>query len=345
MKLSYSLILAAASCGLAFGAATAYTTPVGYETLTLTSGINYAGLRLQEAVVVSGLLSNVTSTTVSDSANTFALTTGKKYILEINNSGYIQLIDGSAASGHNITTPDNLLAVGVAAGNSYTIRPAATVVSVFGAVPANLAQGSGGPGGADQLYIPDATGDLKVYYYDNYGTFDVVNPGPGWYRVNPDQTVTLIANPSSITMPYDEGFIFSAAANTSLTVTGTVKTKATMLAVKSGINYVGSICPVGATLVTTFGAVPSGLAQGSGGPGGADQLYVANSAGVLKVYYYDNYGTFDVVNPGPGWYEVNADQTVTLINPSTITMSSGYVFSAAAAANVLANVPTAYSGL
>ena len=347
MKLSYSLILAAASCGMAFGATTAYTSPVGYETLTLKAGANYSGLRLQESAVNSGVLTGVTAApnTVSDTATTFALTTGTKYIVEFSPSGYIQLIDGAAAVGSTITTPDNLVG-SVAVGSSYTIRPAATVVSVFGNPPTTLAQGFAGPGGADQLYIPDAAGVLKVYYYDSYGTFDEVNPGPGYYEVHADQTVSLVANPASITMPYDEGFIFGAAADTSLTVTGTVKTKPTMLAVTAGANYMGSVCPVGATLVTTFGNPPTGLAQGFAGPGGADQLYIVNGAGVLKVYYYDSYGTFDEVNPGPGYYEVNADQTVTLIaDPSTITMSSGYIFGAAADANVLSDVPAAYPGL
>jgi hypothetical protein len=349
MKTTLYSLLAAAACGMAFGQ-TAYTTPVGYETLTLNAGVNYAGLRLQESVLVSGLLTGVTASpnTVSDSANTFALVSGKKYILEINNSGYIQLIDGSAAVGNTITTPDNLLAAGVAVGNSYSIRPASTIVSVFGAVPAGLAKGEGGPAGADQLYIPDAAGVLKVYYYDIFGTFDEPNPGAGWYQINADSSVTLISDPNTITMPYDDGFIFSAAENTSLTVSGTVKTKATMLAVSSGINYVGGISPVGATLASTFGSTPTGIATGEGGPAGADQLYIANAAGVLKVYYYDIFGTFDEPNPGPGWYQINADSSVTLVSdPSSVTMASGYLFSAASAsgANVLSNVPASYSGL
>ena len=235
-------------------------------------------------------------------------------------------------------------------GAKYAIRPAATVVSTFGAVP-TLTSGFGGSGGADLLYIPDAAGVLRIYYYDTYGQFvdpPAVNPGEGYYEVNADGTTTKVANPSSLTMPYDEGFIFGAASDTTLTVSGTVKTTSTMLAVAAGINYVGSVYPVGATLVTTFGAVPA-LVPGFGGSGGADLLYIPDPSGVLRIYYYDTYGQFvdpPAVNPGEGYYEVNPDGTTAKVaDPSSIVMSSGYIFGASAAANVLSSVPSFYSAL
>ena len=77
--LSYSLIAAALACGFANAQTTAYTTPVGYETLTLKAGINYAGLRLHGSEVVASTLTGVGAVgtkTITDSATTFALTTG-----------------------------------------------------------------------------------------------------------------------------------------------------------------------------------------------------------------------------------------------------------------------------
>ena len=340
MKLpTYAFLAAALACGFASATTTAYTTPVGYETLTLKAGINYSGLRLQQSVVTAGVLSGVASHTVTDSTQTFALTTGTEYIVEFNESGYVQIINGSAAVGSVITTPDDLTGH-VAVGSHYKIRPCATLASTFGAVPATLAQGFGGPAGADMLYIPDAAGVLKVYFYDQFGTDGT---DFGWFISNPDQTLTKVADPTKIAMPYDNGLVFGAAADTTLTVTGEVKTGATMLAVAAGINYVGSVYPAGATLASTFGAVPAGLAQGFGGPAGADMLYIPDAAGVLKVYFYDQFGTDGT---DFGWFISNPDQTLTKVaDPTTISMASGYVFGAAAASNVLATPPTSYSGL
>jgi len=183
------------------------------------------------------------------------------------------------------------------------------------------------------------------------------NPGAGWYEINVDQSTIKIADPASITMPYDDGFIYGAYVDTSLTVTGTVKTKATMLAVRAGYNYTGSVCPASATLASTFGDPPAahdanGLSQGFGGFGSADQIYVVDPLGVLRIYYYDTYGQFQPdpmpvgwENPGAGWYEINVDQTTTKISPTAVPMSSGYIFGAYTSGNVLSNVPSSYSGL
>lgn len=347
MKSFHSTILAllAAVAG-ASAQTTATTTPVGYETLTLPAGLNYVGIRLHNPVLVAGVLSGVTSSTVSDSANTFSLTSGTKYILEINNSGYIQIIDGSAASGSTITTPDNLLSVGVAVGNSYSIRAASTVSSIFGASAPNLVHGFGGSSGADQVWLLDpVSGNFDVYYYDDAGNAADASPTPGWLQDNGDGTFTD-ENPSNITLAYDDGFIFNSASGSSLVVSGSVKTKPTVLALTGGLNYVGGIYPVGSTIATSFGAAAPNLVHGFGGSSGADQVWVLNAiSGNFNVYYYDDAGNAADASPTPGWLQDNGDGTFTDIDSTTISIPSGYIFNASAAENVLAGAPTSYATL
>ena len=324
MKTTYYSILAAAACGMAFGT-TAYTTPVGYETVPVASGFNYLGTRLHEAPVAAGTFETVGSSSVTDTgANFSALSSNgsKTFIIEITTgSGILTQVLGSAVSGDTITTTDDLSAAGVANGASYLIRPASTLASVFGANnSAGLAAGFGGISG-DIIFVPDGSGGYNQYYYDDLES--------SWADVN-----GAPVNGAEIALVYVDSVILSSTgAITNLVVTGTVKTKNTQTAVATGFNYVSSIYPAGATLSSTFDSAIPDLDKGFGGISG-DIFFVPDGSGGFNQFYYDDLES--------SWADVNGAP----INGSSIEMKPGVIFSNdGSPMNLKLTPPATYSGL
>lgn len=326
----YSLLAALAATGMAYGASTAYTTPVGYETISIRAGFNYAGVRLHEAAVVAGAVTGITSTQMTDTAANFgSLLTGganSTYIIEFENTaGTIQEVLGTAASGSNITLPDNVTS-SVSVGTKYRIRKSATLASIFGATnSAGLTPGFGGPTGADVVYVPTSTG-FNTYYYDG----DDLT----WKKTSP--VVDVVA--ANIPLVYLDGILVFAGAPLSLTVSGEVKTKTVSTVALSGFNYIGTVYPVGATLDTAFGAnTATTIHPGFGGPTGADVVYVPKAAPAtgFNTYYYDGDDlTWKTTSP------------VADVNASTISLPSGVLFfNVGAPINLKQSAPAAYSSL
>lgn len=332
MKLTYSLILAAAASGLAFGSSTAYTTPVGYEALSLPVGTTYVGLRLQQPTVLAGSVKGISATQLTDTSVNFAtaLPGGATvtYIVEFENAkGIIQEVTGAAAGTTTLNLPQDVTAF-VSVGDTYRIRPAGTIASVFGpADESGLDPGYGGPFGADLVQVPDGAGGLSQYYYDGDAS--------SWYKV---ASTPIPVDGSTIPLVYTDAFL--VVINTtakSLNVSGEVKTKAVNQALAAGTNYLGSVYPAGATLSSAFNtaAVAGTINPGYGGPFGADLIQYVEG-GVFKQYYYDG--------DASSWYKVAA--TPILVDGSTIALPSGFIYvNAAAAYNLLNTPPSAYSGL
>jgi hypothetical protein len=324
---TYALLAAAAACGLA-AAETAYTTPVGYETLSASAGFNYLGLRLHEPTVAAGTVDTINATTMTDAAVNFGtvLTGGAAttYIVEFkNNSGVIQEITGASASGNSITLVQNITA-SVSAGAEYRIRKAATLASVFGAANSvGLTPGFSGSSGADVVYIPDGAGGFGQYYYDE--------DNASWS----DATNGLPVTAASVPIVYPDGIILFANASETITVTGEVKTFETLHAVLPNFNYLSSVYPAGATLASAFnGAIPS-LNPGFSGSSGADVIYVPDGLGNFGQYYYDE--------DNASWSDANSGLPVTA---TSISLSSGIIFfNAGSAKNLLNQEPASYSTL
>jgi hypothetical protein len=336
-KISYSLLAAAMACGMAQGA-TAYTTPVGYETLANNAGFNFIGVRLQESVIAAGTLDSATSNSVTDAqVNLGALITGgKTYILEIQNgSGIIQEIT-SAGVGNSITTAADL--TGLTFPVSYSLRPASTLASVFGnsAVGHKLDIGGGGVAGADQVWLWNGSG-YNRYYFDAAGGPDFDQET--WQNVD----TNAVVNGNNVNMIYADGFIISSATGKDVVVSGAVKTGATELNVVTGFNFVGSVAPAGMDLNAAFGdtaaeVTASGLNIGGGGVAGADQLWLWNGSGFTKVYFDAAGGPdFDLET----WQNVDTGAPVL----ASTSLPAGYIISAATPGNIRSGVPSTFSSL
>ncbi|NNC88244.1 MAG: hypothetical protein HKN82_07280 [Akkermansiaceae bacterium] len=323
-KLNLAVGLAAYASLLA-GSALAQDTSnvVGYEKLSFESGFNYLGQRLVGSGNISTTVTNVAGTTVTLAADSGLA--GDRSIFEVSSGTANGTVTGSSVTGATVTTDDDLSAE-LANGDSVTVREIATLASVFGAAnEAGLSAGFFGPGGADQILLPDGSGGFTQYYYDDFDGWHLNNGG-----TNPG------VDPATIEMVYTDGFLINGNAAGCVTITGDVKTGDTAYALTAQFNPLSSIYPAGATLETSFGATnDAGLDAGFFGPGGADQILVPVTGG-FEQYYYDD---FD------GWH-LNNGGTNPGVDPTTVALPSGILIqNVGAAQNVTVTAPDFYANL
>jgi hypothetical protein len=292
----YSLILAAASCGLAFGAATAYTTPVGYTTTTLKPGIfNLVGTTVHNPTVAAGVLDAVSASSVTDNNidfTTLPLASGATYILELGD-GTVQEITSWA--GGVLTTPDNLTGVVTPSTTTYSLRKASTVAEIFGATnAAGLTASVEGDfsTNTDLLLIYNGTSFDTVYYFDDgVGT-------TGWF-----DTVGNPAEDKVVAFP--DGFFVQrvAGSDIDLVVSGEVKVTPTGGLLAPGYNYLNGVAPAGLTLGSS-GLSAYVLASADGDFTLVDNLLTQNTDGSYTTNYYfdDGVGTL-------GWFDTVGNPT------------------------------------
>lgn len=320
LKVAAAIGLSALLAGSAAAQEESASKPVGYETLPIVTGeFNYLGLRLLEAPVSSGEVALVAGADVTLPAGVAAeLSADTIYLFEVTSgdaSGAVVVIDAIDAANDIVTLSDDL-SDDFFDGESYTIRPASTLATVFGEEnSAGLNAGQFGPSqggvGADIIYVPNLAGGFDRYYYDdaNANTFT-----PEWSNAE-DQSVV---DPTQIPIVYTDGIIILGGgdADGSFVVSGSVKLTETSYALTAGFNYLGTIFPAGSTLGSAFGAAnESGLNPGEFGPSkngvGADIIYVPTGGEFVRYYYDDaNANTF-----APAWTAAS-DQSE--IDPDTV---------------------------
>jgi hypothetical protein len=307
----YSLILAAASCGLAFGAATAYTTPVGYVTQTMPANAStLLGLTVQQPTIAAGVLTASSSTSVTDSKINFTTLLGASsatsptYILELP-GGVVQEI--KTWSGSDLTTPDNISSFVTNGTTIYKLRKASTIADVFGATnSAGLTStATGNLGTYDAVLVLNAAGTAftSVFYYDD-GTFHT------WYDTNFNDMTNL-------PLVYPDAFYVRRIAGVSkdLVVSGEVKTTPTTLIIHPGNTFAGTVNPAGSTLGN------SGLQNFVDPDNGAandkfDKILIQQPNGAYTAYNYYNDGTFAT------WYDANfVDATTVPLSPGVVIQS------------------------
>jgi uncharacterized protein (TIGR02597 family) len=320
-KISYSLLAAAMACGIAQGAATAYTVPVGYVSLvtppntdtTIAASLDRA-TELQ-TTVVSSSGSTVTIKASGVTLNQFSYVAGVQpktyYVKSMSGAleGQYQTILSNTAtdgSGNVILTLEAPLAA--AATTSVAIAPFWTLNTLF---PAGAGVGSTTNPTEPTSYLlrqnQVATGlnrapNTLYFYFD-----DPDNNADGWYN-NDD----LGAGPQNDQVIYPDEFYLIrnlTASPVTATVSGTVPSAgpATTLvqAATANDNYVANPVPVDQTLVDT------GLLQGGAYTPTANPtepidyvlLYDNVATGInkpaAKVYFYFD----DPDNNADGWYD------------------------------------------
>ena len=306
-------------------AQTGTTTPVGYETLQLNAGLNYVSVRLHESSTTAGELvsSSGTTLTVQDGVAD-ALMSGTTYILEITSGtddvlGLITEISSWDPTNDEIVTDADLtLFTGFTGSENFNIRPVSTIASVFGPNNEIGLQASVSFATADQILFFNGAGFDKYFY----------NPGGGFGQTAgwKDESGSDI-NPEDIEISYSESFIILSQQGDDITISGELKVSPTQLPVFNGINYLGTVYPVGDPLQTEN---PDTIASlfGSGNVSGfnesvsiatADQILIPNGAGFDKYFY----------NPGGGFGQTEGwkDEDGNDIDPSSIILTPGILVS------------------
>jgi uncharacterized protein (TIGR02597 family) len=148
-KLSYSLLLAAASCGVALGQTTAYTTPVGYVSLgdttvgqpAIKAGTDAAvSIPIQRPTEYAGAVASTTASTITVSgtpawaANLWAPGAATPYLVSVTSgaqNGFIGLITSNTADTLTVTPVTGGNLTGVVATDQIKIHKAWTLISLF----------------------------------------------------------------------------------------------------------------------------------------------------------------------------------------------------------------------
>lgn len=329
---TYALLAAAAACGLASAAETAYTTPVGYNTQSLLQGYNVVGLTLQNSPVAVGDFETVSGTALSDSDVTYAPVAGRTYVLEITTSatpslvGVIQEIPAASISGSVITTPQDLGALGLAADDTYKLRLAPTLEELFTTTSLSsggVLQAALNSSSADIVWVPTGTGTYVKYYLHSSGAFRNV--------------ATNTASPN-IPVIYPDGMYVQkkGATAAALTVTGEVKTVGTNSVVVQGYNLLSVVAPAGLNL---WNAGLEDDLQAALNSSSADIVWVQQPNLSYAKYFRHSSGNWrDVAAPTVNLTQVQAEAVVL---PSAITIQR----KSATSVNIDLNVPANYSSL
>lgn len=268
----YSLLLAAAACGVAVGQTTAYTTPVGYSTQTLlASKFNLIGLDLHKPISVTGTLTAVSGAVLTDTSVTnfaTALTASRTYILE--------MVTGTAAgvsqefvtvSGSTLTLPSSV--TGVAVGDQYQIRVAPTLEDIFGTTTSVLTKGATAAL-ADNIYLPNGSGGYNVYWQNTAGSFRNFVGG------------TAAAN---VPVVYMDGLLVKKGATAgSLVLSGEIKKISSTNTIVKGFNPLGTGYPAGSTL-QNIGL--TGIQKGATAAL-SDKIHIPNGSGGYNIYWMNS---------------------------------------------------------
>ena len=281
---AYSILAAAAVCGLA-NAQTAYTTPVGYTTQTLTANsYNLVGLTLHNSPVATGKFESVTSTTATDNDVTYAPVAGRTYVMEIVESpaaptlvGSIFEIPAANISNSTITVTTvpatNLVTLGLTSTATYNLRLAPTLEEIFRTDSTSMLTRGLSATNADVVWVPTAT----VGVYDKY----FIHSSSSAFR----RAGTTTPAPN-IPVIYADGLLIQKRATaTTLIQTGEIKKVGTNNVLTAGTNPISVVAPEGLTLVTAGFETSTGWAKGLSVTN-ADIVWVPSGPSTFNRYYF-----------------------------------------------------------
>ncbi|MES2438582.1 MAG: hypothetical protein V4584_05935 [Verrucomicrobiota bacterium] len=276
----YSLILAAAATSMAFGAETAYTTPVGYITHTINpdagggSALTIVSPSLVQPTEFAGVSTDNPSgvATVSFSGGV-PTTFNNSDVLEITsgaNEGWWSTVVSSTTS--TVTVLDNFPA-GLAVGTKIAVRKHNTVLSTFGQNAPGLTPFGVGTPDEIQFFNPNQSLTSVVYATTAQGA-----PQNGWYFSNNFSSAdSAVIEPATAVLVKS----FQATAKTFQT-SGTVKLTDTQVDIFPGLTLVGQPGAAGATIDNS--GFPTQIIQFTGSNTNYDQLQFLNPSQSLTNY-------------------------------------------------------------
>lgn len=330
MKSHLALTIAAAAglTGISPAQITAYSKILGLTTQKLAANQqNLVGINLMTPVIVSGSLTAVSGATISDRNTNFsrAIAVGKIAVLEITSgaaAGTVQ--DFATWSEDSITLPAAVS--GLAVGDSYRIRLAATLQEVF---PPGTLTGSPYATSADKVWIPSGAGNYTRYWYNNGNT-------SGWHTTSDGNNDTGAVT-ADVPLLYIDGIIVEKkGASAKLLLTGEVKTTGSNVLLMQGQNLISIVPPTGATLFTSG---LKGDIAGAGDAASADIVWAPNGANAFTKYWYKT------TTPA-GWYTTTGSDNTGAVTIDVPIPPSIYIQRRSSVPKVATmDVPTAYTSL
>ncbi len=239
MKIALPLIGAGALIATLGGAAaqTAFTTPVGYHTETVSQGFNVIGVNLVDAPLVSSALTGVAGDTLTDANANFAesLPAGSLYSIEFESGAWSTITETTATT---VKTAD---ALNVAADDSYIIRKVRTLADYFGADnSAGFLEGTATT--ADVIWIPNGPNAFALAYFAAADAF--LGTPAQW------QVIGEAGDQANFPIPFTAGLTVQkrGEGDLDLVFTGHVKLTPTNVDIDSDFTYVSRVYPAGVTL-------------------------------------------------------------------------------------------------
>lgn len=297
--------------------------PFGREILTVKSGFNYFGLRFHRRAVATGQVTEVTSGNhvIGLPAEVLEpLMLGEFYLFEVDSGnalGAVIPITSYNKTTGTITLNDDL-SNDLEIWDHFTIRPSATLASVFGATNESGMGASASATAADQIWFPDGFGGFEQYHFYNANFSGPVNK---WYSIVNGLSGQEV-NPHQIPIYYPEGIIIKGNSTVnSFKVSGVLKrTPTTHVIQPHSYHYVSSIYPAGGTIESMFGS------NNEAGVIGNDVVFIPSLTGSNLIAY--TYQDLSIFGLGAYWMQ-GSNQ----IDPSQISFNqhSGYVLLSSAA--------------
>jgi len=260
------------------GQTLAYTAPSGYVKSNLVVGFNPIGINLHGDILVSGIIDSENANVITDANVDFAAAlndVNATYLLEItsgNQNGSVSVITSSTA------TTVTIEGSGIDAGTeSYTIRQAHTLNSVFGTGANAMLTGGTTSTSADIVWLPDGSGGYDQYFYSTFGGANEFRPTTAAFL--------SVAKPVSIFYP-DGLFVQVASVAKEITVFGEVKTTPTIAAAAPGFSLISLQNPVGQTLAES--GLETFISTGNN-PSEADIVFVPTGPSTYNEYFYSTF--------------------------------------------------------
>ena len=191
------------------------------------------------------------------------------YLLVKSGTGVGYASDITAFTGGSVTTSDNLSA-SITAGTTVSIIPHQKLTDILGNASTVAITGAASVSLADNVYLADSTGTLKIYYYKT-------GIGAGWK--------TSSGTDASTTIVYPQEAIMVARKQSSpvnVVTVGNVADVDIKTPIAQNFNGIASGVPMGMPLSSLQSTIAGGT-----GVSGADNVYTVNpTTGALEIFYY-----------------------------------------------------------
>jgi hypothetical protein len=304
LNVTLAILVAAVMAG---NAQTVTSDIVGYQTSTIagkgsgSSFLSFVPNNLAKAAIHTGA-GTAASTVVTLAGASLSGSIGPvsgvptHYLLVKTGTGAGFVSDVTAFTAGSVTIADDLSS-SIPAGTQVAIVPHNKLTDILGTTTGLLVTGGSTVTAADNVYLVDATGALKIYYYKT-------GPGAGWKtNSGADATATIVYPGESIIVSRKQ------TAPVSVVTVGQVASEQTKAVFTQNMNSACSGAPVGLTLSSLYPSISGGSTVSA-----ADNVFLINpTTGALDIFYYKT-------GVGAGW-KTSTGATA----DATRDISSGYL--------------------